>query len=1485
MDNNNGSCRREQLCSLIHQWNSNRLPLFSLSEPNQDMEFYGVMRFYYKEPGEKISTKCIRVSSLATTSDVIEALIEKFKPDMRMLTQDASYEILEVHEGGEERKLDIDEHPLIVQLSWHTNDREGRFLLRSSETPQYLPLAALQFDNSGIKRTNKRFSKRDKKESKKANKISADFLLNSDDIGQRLYEEVPQNTFTRTISSKCFKDCIDWMLELEINYILSDPEAVMRKKREQKLENKLKEISYNGSHGGSLKIYGAELVPSRPYVTLLVSEHDTAYKVLKAALEKYGLEKERVEDFVLVEVTFASNEGALSRSFSDLKTAGHHRERCLLDDECPLVSLSQSLMRRDVEVIFALRIRPSNFPPQYFGERASPVKSMPSPMQTNGVLFDPVLLPIANNGNQSAPFLLQKGLNEVGSDFSISGLMLRSPAIQPRHCVLDFSDGVVTLAALDSNASVELNGNLINCSVILRDADVLRLGGVFEFVFHSSYSGHQNNNPPECEGQQFPANKYTTSSTTTQFGVVTNDAIPVPPSTSSMMTLPALLEIHDQVSEDQLLQELVDRNSPNNYAFRLSPAFCFYMVCRHRLMPPDQFHRSNSLYYKERLRSVPAFVNSIINRVYHAIHVNPHNKEMSLFWLANISEFLHIIKRDSDLNALIGQHLQSQIMEVIERCLELHVEACKMDLQLCMPAFLDLNNSGGEEARNIVHLLNDLVLSYRRSRLNPALIIQSFSQLFHFINMYAFNWLIGSAGNMNLTRMFGVRFRNRLQTIYQWAEKQGLEFAAECHMDRITQTLKLLILPKTIDQLGNLGSTCYKLNSIQISFLLEYYLPDHNEMPVSHKLIDNLVHLARTQADKSAQEEGVRIQLEEHSVLGLPFLFPQDGYVVDTQRGIPSDMLQLIMDLERAGIGRLIQYNTLNGLWTAHMANQQRRPSMQQHVPGTIVDSEYASVQSNRYTPVNNTLASNMSQLSMENNRSQPQRIFVQIRRPNGAGVGLSIVAAQGIGDRYLGIYVKKVVEGSIAYREGHLETGDQLLSVNNVSLLNVTQEFAAQKIAEAGEFVQLEVAKNAASFNGLDSWLRNTSFVRRSQPQLSGISHQPSMPAIPNTSDLNNRHYRSASTSELYSQADTISINSNQPSARQQPRYRSAQRPQIILQDKQQPGLRAEPPPLYSAINATRSSSTVPFNVMPSYSSSAVPRPHSPQKSVSTSSFPVSGRRSAPLFSQLESEVHQPNKNSFDDYQNGNTHNASFVPVTRSAANIPLNNRTQKMLQFDRRVAPVIPNPIRSDYKLPFLNEINTKFNEINSNREKQPSSTSVRFHPDDFVNKIEQLEQTANACDVPRGALRETGSPDERQRKRVQFATEVSGDDLKENGHTSTSSNASDSPRSEQPQKASNIHMDTKIIESTSALNDDDEDNEPRVQILGAHEVYNDPRQRLLNAKADLQAKALKPVPDGSNLNFRDKMKMFASQLGEQSPKDRFKSSSAQREIEQDS
>lgn len=36
----------------------------------QNLEFHGVMRFYFQDSGQKIATKCIRVASDATVSDV-----------------------------------------------------------------------------------------------------------------------------------------------------------------------------------------------------------------------------------------------------------------------------------------------------------------------------------------------------------------------------------------------------------------------------------------------------------------------------------------------------------------------------------------------------------------------------------------------------------------------------------------------------------------------------------------------------------------------------------------------------------------------------------------------------------------------------------------------------------------------------------------------------------------------------------------------------------------------------------------------------------------------------------------------------------------------------------------------------------------------------------------------------------------------------------------------------------------------------------------------------------------------------------------------------------------------------------------------------------------------------------------------------------------------------------------------------------------------
>lgn len=61
------------------------------------------MRFYFQDSGQKVATKCIRVASDATSQAVIETLIEKFRPDMRMLSV-PEYALYEIHENGGELK-------------------------------------------------------------------------------------------------------------------------------------------------------------------------------------------------------------------------------------------------------------------------------------------------------------------------------------------------------------------------------------------------------------------------------------------------------------------------------------------------------------------------------------------------------------------------------------------------------------------------------------------------------------------------------------------------------------------------------------------------------------------------------------------------------------------------------------------------------------------------------------------------------------------------------------------------------------------------------------------------------------------------------------------------------------------------------------------------------------------------------------------------------------------------------------------------------------------------------------------------------------------------------------------------------------------------------------------------------------------------------------------------------------------------------------
>lgn len=90
-------------------------------------------------------------------------------------------------------------------------------------------------------------------------------------------------------------------------------------------------------------------------------------------------------------------------------------------------------------------------------------------------------------------------------------------------------------------------------------------------------------------------------------------------------------------------------------------------------------------------------------------------------------------------------------------------------------------------AEDVLHTLTGAMSLLRRCRVNAALTIQLFSQLFHFINMWLFNKLVTDTESGLCCHYWGAILRQQLSHIEAWAEKQGLELAADCHLSRIVQ--------------------------------------------------------------------------------------------------------------------------------------------------------------------------------------------------------------------------------------------------------------------------------------------------------------------------------------------------------------------------------------------------------------------------------------------------------------------------------------------------------------------------------------------------------------------------------------------------------------------------------------------------------------------------------------------------------------------------
>uniref|UniRef100_A0A669CV09 Afadin n=1 Tax=Oreochromis niloticus TaxID=8128 RepID=A0A669CV09_ORENI len=1015
-----------------------------------DLEFHGVMRFYFQDRvAGNFATKCIRVSSTATTQDVIETLAEKFRPDMRMLSS-PKYSLYEVHVSGE-RQLDLDEKPLVVQLNWNKDDREGRFVLKNENDilPKKSQSNGPEKEKDGVIQNFKRtLSKKEKKKEKKREKEFAR-IPDGDDQTLKVYKDMPETSFTRTISN---------------------PEVVMKRRRQQKLEKRMQEfMSSDGrpDSGGTLRIYADSLKPNIPYKTILLSTRDTADFAVVEALEKYGLEKENPKEYCIARVNDKSG-----------------KEVILDDYECPLQIFRDWPADRGA-LVFQLKKRP----PDYQGRKGRkgddkglrgkdsslPPEKLPylvelSPGRGNHYAYYAYRHHEDGSDSRDKPKLyrLQHSITEVGSDCTDDGaIQLLGPGILPHHCNLMHSEGMVTVTPHGPDADTFVDGQRIIETTMLRSGSTIQFGSahVFKFVDPMFDQGgkrepaiprsrHKSGSVPETtfdlhgdvhSGGALPTSKVTHTCTQTEKDTPTHFRV---------YTL-----FHSKfslLSEDTFLSAIINYTNSSTVHFKLSPTYVLYMACRYVLSPTYRLDMSPS----ERTHKVIAIVNKMVSMMEGVIQVSNKQKNIAgalAFWMANASELLNFIKQDRDLSR-ITLDAQDILAHLVQMAFKYLVHCLQADLNNYMPAFLDdpeEHNPQRPKIEDVLHTLTGAMSLLRRCRVNAALTIQLFSQLFHFINMWLFNKLVTDTGSGLCCHYWGAILRQQLSHIEAWAEKQGLELAADCHLSRIVQATTLLTMDKySMQDVQTINNTCFKLNSLQLHALMTNYHCAPDEPYIPPELIDHVVAVAENTADELARSDGREVQLEEDPDLQLPFLLPEDGYSCDVVRSLPNGLQDFLEPLLQRGFCRLTPHPRSPGTWTVHFE-------------GADCDSHFS--------------AADNSEMPM---RKEPEVVTVTLKKHN--GMGLSIVAAKGAGQEKLGIYIKSVVKGGAADMDGRLAAGDQLLSVDGRSLVGLSQERAAELMTRTGSVVTLEVAKQGAIYHGLATLLNQPSpMMPRGEPTI----------------------------------------------------------------------------------------------------------------------------------------------------------------------------------------------------------------------------------------------------------------------------------------------------------------------------------------------------------------------------------------------------------------
>lgn len=149
-------------------------------------------------------------------------------------------------------------------------------------------------------------------------------------------------------------------------------------------------------------------------------------------------------------------------------------------------------------------------------------------------------------------------------------------------------------------------------------------------------------------------------------------------------------------------------------------------------------HYRPELQPTERAHKLTIFLHHVANLIYNVVQEQYSDPRILAFWMANSSEFLHFLKSDRHISAFSVQ-AQEVLAESVQTAFRNLVNCFRVELSQTLNQFLSETIDHDSAAGLVLTVLGSAMALLRRCRVNAALTIQLFSQLFHYINVICFN--------------------------------------------------------------------------------------------------------------------------------------------------------------------------------------------------------------------------------------------------------------------------------------------------------------------------------------------------------------------------------------------------------------------------------------------------------------------------------------------------------------------------------------------------------------------------------------------------------------------------------------------------------------------------------------------------------------------------------------------------------------------------